>query len=245
MLCIFASIIEGIRFGVVSLFFMSLTAVIFIVIDNPKFDFKAKSLISLAIVILCSLPLTQNIKSDTRWVTLIETIPIAMDTENNTFWRDENYNNVPKLTDGTDVNHSNYMRVAWAVKGIEFITNDIFGIGYGKNIFGHAIEKYEKNNTVRGWHSHSAIIDFTIGVGLIGLIIWLLFISKIIISSTSVFINSGNYFSLLTIFITSGFFIRSIIDSNMRDHMFKQFFLILGIALTLTFYEYKKKQKEL
>jgi O-antigen ligase len=130
------------------------------------------------------------------------------------------------------------MRIAWATKGLEYIKNDIFGIGFGRNVFGHAIQKYEKDfESVRGMHSHSGIIDFTIGVGIIGLVIWLFFVGRIVISSALVFVNSGHYFSLMSFFTTSGFFIRSIVDSNMRDHMFKQFFLILGIALTLAAFE--------
>jgi Ca2+-dependent lipid-binding protein len=43
-LCIFSSIIGGMRFGAISLFFMSLTAFIFIVIDNENFNKKAKGL---------------------------------------------------------------------------------------------------------------------------------------------------------------------------------------------------------
>jgi len=35
---------------------------------------------------------------------------------------------------------------------------------------------------VRGMHSHSGIIDFTIGVGIIGLVIWLFFVGRIVIS---------------------------------------------------------------
>ena len=134
------------------------------------------------------------------------------------------------------------MRVAWATKGVEYIKNDIFGIGYGRNVFGHAIKKYEKDfESMRGYHYHSGIIDFTIGVGIIGLVIWLFFVGRIVISSALVFVNSGHYFSLMSLFITSGFFMRSIVDSNMRDHMFKQFFLILGIALNLAAFENKKK----
>jgi O-antigen ligase len=125
---------------------------------------------------------------------------------------------------------------------VEYIKNDIFGIGFGRNVFGHAIQKYEKDlDNLRGYHSHSGIIDFTIGVGIIGLFLWLFFVGRIVVSSALIFVNSGHYFSLMSLFITSGFFMRSIVDSNMRDHMFKQFFLILGIALTLAAFENKKK----
>lgn len=239
-LCIFSSIIGGLRFGAISLFFMSLTALVLVVIDNDHFNNKAKASVSLAMLILCALPLLYNAKSDDRWLSLIETIPIAFDTENHTYWRDNE--KIPKLSNGDEVSHSNYMRIAWAVKGFEYIKNDLFGIGYGRNVFGHAIQKYEKSSEeIRGRHSHSGIIDFTIGVGLIGLAIWLFFMGRIIIISALSYLNSGNYFSLMTLFISSGFFIRSIVDSNMRDHMFKQFFLILGIAMTLAAYENNKK----
>ena len=84
------------------------------------------------------------------------------------------------LANGVQLNHSNYMRIAWAAKGVEYISKDIYGIGYGRNVFGHAIEKYDDNDSIRGWHSHSGIVDFTIGVGLIGLLLWISFISSVI-----------------------------------------------------------------
>ena len=242
LLCILSSIIEGMRFGAISLFFMSVTGGVFFIIDNSKFNVKIKSIIILIFLIICSLPLLHNAQNDARWSSLIETIPIALDTENNSYWMGDN-TKIPSLANGEIVKPSNYMRIAWASKAVEYISNDIFGIGYGKNIFGHAIEKYEEApESVRGSHSHSAIIDFTIGVGLLGLVIWLSFIIKIILSSAKLFINSGNYFALLSVFLTSGFMLRSIVDSNMRDHMFKQFFLILGIALTLSIYENNKNK---
>lgn len=244
VLCIFSSIIEGMRFGVISLFIMSLTGAFFFIFGNNKFDLKVKNFIALSLVIICSLPLFFNAKYDSRWSSLIETIPIAIDTEAHLYWQGVE-SNIPKLSNGEEVSHSNYMRIAWAKKGVEYIIKDIFGIGFGRNVFGHAIEKYENVDSIRGYHSHSSIIDFTIGVGLLGLILWLYFQISIILSSSILFIKKGNYFSLLTVFITSGFLIRSLVDSNMRDHMFKQFFLILGVSLTLAFYEYNKKQKEL
>lgn len=244
-ICIFSTVIGGMRFGAISLFFMSLTGFILIIIDNDHFNNKAKGFVTISILILCTLPLLYNAKSDERWLSLLETIPIAIDTENNTFWRDRQVENHPRLANGRQVNDSNYLRIAWAAKGVEYIKNDIFGIGYGRNVFGHAIQKYEKSSeSIRGNHSHSGIVDFTIGVGIIGLLFWVFFVAKIIVYSIKIFLKSGNYFSLLSLFITSGFFIRSIVDSNMRDHMFKQFFLILGISLTLAAYEFNKKMED-
>jgi len=240
LLSIFSSIIEGMRFGVISLFITSLTGALFLIIGNNRFSIKTKYFYALLLVFICSLPLIYNAKFDSRWSSLIETIPIAIDTEANLYWQGDK-NNIPKLSNGEEVSHSNYMRIAWASKGLEYISNDIFGIGFGRNIFGHAIEKYEVANSIRGYHSHSSIIDFTIGVGLIGLFLWLYFQFSIILSSTVRYIYHGNFFALFTVFITSGFLLRSLLDSNMRDHMFKQFFLILGISMTIAFYGHNKK----
>lgn len=240
ILCIFSSIIEGMRFGVISLFFMGLAAGFFFIAINKKISLKVKYFFALSLLIFCSLPLILNSMNDSRWLSLVETFPIAMDTESNLYWQGDE-SNIPTLSDGKEVSHSNYMRIAWAVKGIEYISKDIFGIGYGKNAFGHAMEKYDGVNSARGYHSHSSIIDFTIGVGLFGLLLWCIFIGKVLHSCAKIFLNSEDYFSLLTIFITSGFFFRSLLDGNMRDHMFKQFFLLLGVSLMLTLYEKTKK----
>jgi len=45
------------------------------------------------------------------------------------------------------------------------------------------------------------------------------------------FKRSYNYFAILTLFVTMGFVGRSFVDANMRDHMFLQFMMILGICL--------------
>ena len=177
ILCIFSSIIEGMRFGAISLFFITGASLVFLTYDNKKLNKKFKTFLSLSLLIICILPLLFNAKSDERWASLIETISVASSDTSN-YWmikeKDWDVREVPKLASGELVSHSNYARIAWIVKGFEYISKDVFGIGYGKNIFGHAIEKYEDNfntwrvesviTTVRGMHSHSSIIDFTIGV---------------------------------------------------------------------------------
>ena len=51
------------------------------------------------------------------------------------------------------------------------------------------------------------------------------------------FKSTRSYFSLLTLFVTMGFVGRSFVDGNMRDHVFLQFMLILGISLFFLFQE--------
>lgn len=87
---------------------------------------------------------------------------------------------------------------------------------------------------LEGGHSHSSIIDFTIGVGVIGLIAWMFFIYKVFQYAFIEYKMSRSYYSIFIILIVFDFFIRSFVDSNMRDHVFQEFMLIIGIALTLS-----------
>jgi O-antigen ligase len=186
---------------------------------------------------LISIPIIFNAINDPRWNSLIETIPIAFDTDTNMHWSDRS-KKLPKLSNGEPVSGSNYLRLAWLAKSLEYIKKEpLIGIGYGRNSFGHAIQKYEGIDSARGKHSHSGILDFTISTGLIGLMLWLVFIGLIVAFSLKRFLIDSSYFALVSFFITTGFFFRSIVDSIMRDHVFQQFMLMLGIFLAFLVYE--------
>jgi len=235
--CLLSSMIEGIRFGVVSLFFLGVSATVLFLLNNDSFVKKSKWIFSIAFITLISIPIIFNAINDPRWNSLIETIPIAFDTDTNMHWSDLS-KKLPKLSNGELVAGSNYLRLAWLAKSLEYIKKEpLIGIGYGRNSFGHAIQKYEGIDSARGKHSHSGILDFTISTGLIGLMLWLVFIGLIVAFSLKRFLIDSSYFALVSFFITTGFFFRSIVDSIMRDHVFQQFMLMLGIFLAFLVYE--------
>lgn len=232
---VFSSLVEGMRNGSVAVVFLGTMGVIFFLYNNKNYSKKIKTILSFVIIISLSVPIIYNLKKDTRWKTLIDTIPIAMDTKANKHWLNKKKYKIPKLENGKDVSGSNYLRVAYAYEGSKLIIENPMGIGFGRNAFGHGLEmKYGEG---RGKHSHSSVIDFTIGVGIPGLIIWLAFIFMIIKTSIKLFKENIGYFSMLTFFLTTGFVTRSLVDSNMRDHMFAQFMILFGISLVLMFKE--------
>ena len=106
------------------------------------------------------------------------------------------------------------------------------GVGYGRNAFGHALElRHPEAPARRGAHAHSAILDLTIGVGIIGTFLWLFCVFVIIRSAVKELQSSYNYFAIIVLFLTMGFISRGLVDANMRDHVFLQFMLILGISI--------------
>ena len=54
------------------------------------------------------------------------------------------------------------------------------------------------------------------------------------------FKKSYNFYAILTLFLTMGFVGRGLVDANMRDHMFVQFMLLLGISLYFMIIEKNK-----
>lgn len=239
VLLILSTFIEGMRHGVVSLAFTGLATVFFYLYNNSNHSKRYKGVIGLLLVLLFSTPLAYNLKYDQRWQTLLETIPIALDTDSHKFWQGDQYD-LPRLASGHQVSASNYQRMAWIKKGVEYIAHDPVGIGFGRNAFGHAVQMYENEDLARGKHAHSSIIDFTVGVGIVGLIMWLIVVSYVIIFFLRSFKDRMDFYSMSGALFVSGFFFRSMVDSNMRDHIFQQFFLILGVILVLLIFEQLK-----
>ena len=239
-LTIIATLIETVRLGDITLVFLGFASSIVFLYKNNKYSLKVKSIITTTMFLVLTLPLIYNIQTDPRWIRLTETIPVAVDTAaSNMHWRDPSLFPAPTVASGSLAGNSNYMRIAWARQSVHHIRTDPLGIGFGRDAFGHVLEANHplRRNMkgYRGMHSHSGILDLTLGVGVPGLLLWSLFIYTASSNSFRKFKESFNYFSLLSLFLIMGFYGRSVVDSNMRDHMFLQFMLILGISLAHMF----------
>jgi len=126
------------------------------------------------------------------------------------------------------------------MKAVEYIWEEPMGVGFGRNAFGHAMEKRHGALAERGGTAHSSILDLTVGAGVVATFLWLLFVYRVIKPAIKKFEKNYDYFALLTLFITMGYVGRSFVDANMRDHMFLEFMIILGISLFYMFLERDK-----
>jgi hypothetical protein len=195
-----------------------------------------RRLIASSLIVILTIPLAHNISTDSRWEKLFETIPMAVNTSNSLHWLNRSLPG-PKTESGYEVIGSNYERVAWAAKAVEYVIDEPQGIGFGRNAFGHAMEMRHPELANRGSHTHSSILTLAVGAGIVAVLLWLIFVFIIVKSAIKEFKSTYNYFSILTLFVTMGFVGRSFVDGNMSDHMFLQFMLILGISLLFLFKE--------
>ncbi len=229
-LTILSSVVEAMRNGSVAIVFIATTGIFFMLYKNHTIKKSYKIMLSVFIVLFLSAPLLYNLKTDPRWQTLIQTIPIALDTKNNLYWLDGKKYPMPKLKNGKPVNDSNYSRIAWFKVGFMYSLKHPLGIGYQRNSFGYAMQKlYGKHARST---SHSGLIDWLIGMGYPGIILWVsivLLLFKLIIDS---FKSNYSYFSIASFFILTGSMSRFIVDPILRDHMFLTFMLLLGVLIS-------------
>lgn len=173
------------------------------------------------------------VDSDARWQKLIQSIPVALDTETHRVWltRDGKY---PLMSDGQQVDISAYERLAWGKEGIKLVADQPLGSGYNRNAYGDRIDdKYDRQGIYRGGHAHSGVIDFTIANGLPGLFIWLGLLASLFWIGWCAFRGGSVALGLTLMFLISGFMGRSLVDSNIRDHVLQQFMFLVGLLYGL------------
>ncbi|MCH9646130.1 MAG: hypothetical protein K0U08_05765 [Proteobacteria bacterium] len=239
--CIFSTFVEALRLGDIALVFLGIGSSMAFLYKNNQYSVGVKRFIATSLIIVLTIPLAYNLNTDPRWAKLIETIPLAMDTSNSMHWLDRSQS-VPKTESGYEVKGSNYERIAWVMKALEYSIEEPMGVGFGRNAFGHAMEDRHGALAKRGGTAHSSILDLTVGAGVFATLLWLFFVYRVAKVAVNQFETDYDYFSLLSLFLIMGYVGRGFVDANMRDHMFLQFMIILGISV---YYMIVKKDKTL
>jgi len=228
--CIFSTFVEALRLGDIALVFLGIGSSMAFLYKNNQYSAGIKRLVATSLIIVLTIPLAYNLNTDPRWAKLIDTIPLAMDTSNSMHWLDRSQE-APKTESGYEVKGSNYERIAWAMKALEYSIEEPMGVGFGRNAFGHAMEDRHGALATRGGTAHSSILDLTVGAGVFATLLWLFFVYRVAKVAVNHFETDYDYFSLLSLFLIMGYVGRGFVDANMRDHMFLQFMIILGISV--------------
>lgn len=195
--------------------------------------FKTLGVVTLGLVLLTAAA-SAFWKSDLRWARFAETLPVAWDTENHRSWISSNIEPYPLLSDGQPVDGSAYDRIAWIKEGTKLAIANPLGTGLNRAAFFDGIDrKYDLGGTVRGGHAHSGVVDFAIANGFPGLALWLIFLASMAWIGWKTFRDGSIAVGLVLMFLISGFFARSLVDSNIRDHVLQQFLFMVGVFLLL------------
>ncbi|MGD0283134.1 MAG: O-antigen ligase family protein, partial [Dissulfurispiraceae bacterium] len=230
------SYLEAVRNGTVSAVLLLFAFILLYFLKSDR-SIKKVALISSVIMLLFLYGYASSVSPHStqghRWKTFLETLPLALDTQNNKAWLNPKKYPYPKMKNGETVIDSNYERIAWIKEGVVWTWENPLGAGFGRNAFAHAMKRKYADEDVIAAHSHSGVVDLAIGTGVPGLLLWLLFIGYLMLHAIKKFRSRESYYGLLLFFITADFFMRSLVDSILRDHMLQMFLFIAALLYVL------------
>ena len=173
-------------------------------------------------------------KTDPRWQSFIETVPIAWDIDHDLLWLSSDSSNLPLTPSGNQVELSAYNRIAWAHEGWRMLMEHPWGIEISRYTFREL--ELAKYGHAGMWHSHNSWIDFGLNVGIPGLLLWATFLVLLVRNGWRKWKNQKEPFGLALVILVIMFAFRGLFDSIFRDHMTPQFMLVAGLLIgTLAF----------
>lgn len=131
-----------------------------------------------AILAITAIGVKKHVDSNPAWLTLWSNIKVGVDIDRVENWKNVEIYSLPINELGVHVDGSTYERTAWAMAGLRLISENPQGYGLIHHSFGAlAIKKWtdfsKPDGKTRG-ATHSGWIDFTLGLGIPGLLLVLI-----------------------------------------------------------------------
>ena len=177
LLTLFAEYFANTKNGFVVLAFVSAIFVFDLIRSTGKSQGKHIFIwpFLLALLIITAFGVKKHLESNEAWRMLWPDIKVGFDIDHHEYWKNRDVHPLPTNEYGVAVNGSTYERIAWATAAIQLIKENPQGFGLIHHSFGAlAIEKwpdfYKPIGKMRG-ATHSGWIDFTLGLGIPGLLL--------------------------------------------------------------------------
>lgn len=255
LLALTSSLLAGARNGIIGIVFLSLSAISLLIFDQhhrlgPRRTVAAAAAIILGITALG----IASYRTDPRWQSFVETVPLAWDIDQSDAWMDGDLYGRPMLSECRHLEHgawrcyraecrptlpecryveaSAYLRIAFIRAGLRLIDEHPLGYGYGRNAFVHALRQHYPSAQLG--HAHSGWIDLGLSGGIPALILWAAFLGSLMWRGWRTFFDKANSHGLLLFFLATGYAGRMMLDSVNKDHMLQMFMFLAGLLLILT-----------
>jgi O-Antigen ligase len=180
-------------------------------------------------------------KTEPRWQGFVETIPIAWDIDHDLLWLKADAVGLPKTSNGTSVDPSQYYRIAWLHEGWRMLLAHPWGIEISRDTF-HQLE-LGKHGHAEMSHSHNGWIDLGLNVGVLGMLLWGGFLWLLARTGWQSWQDYKNPLGLALTLMTIMFVVRAMLDSVFRNHIIEQFALVAGLIFTTILYEHYDESK--
>ncbi|SCK15099.1 O-antigen ligase [Vogesella sp. LIG4] len=228
LLLLLVSLMAGARNGLIGMVYLAFSMLgVFLYWERKRLGWKKTVLIIAAICAAIGGMASYAYHKDTRNLIFIGSADMGWHYQTSKGWlRVEDY---PKMASGQMVDPSAYERVAWISRGLDLIRDNPLGYGYGRNAFTRSLTHIGVENKVG--HSHSGFIDLGVGLGIPGILLWLLFCLSLMFTGLRRFVREQNTTGLVLALVVGGFVGRMLIESIQRDHLLHLFLFIVGALL--------------
>jgi hypothetical protein len=174
-LCIYAFYLLGSKNGIAdSIIIFLVFSLLFlykIFSGKIKLNLKIITFIAASLLILLTI-LSSHLQKYRSWEMLVHDAKIGLQIDRYDHWKYSGKKGYPENDLYTPVTNTNYERMAWAVVGINLIGKNPLGYGLVERSFADLTKiKWPESELDQ---SHSAWIDLTLGIGVVGIIAVLL-----------------------------------------------------------------------
>ena len=169
-----------------------------------------------------------QLKTDPRWARFVESSSYSFQTDTVLSWLDPKRYPYPILSDGQPLDASAYERTAWIIVGMKLSAEHKLGVGFTRKAYTNTVmDKY--GVLVR--HSHSGLVEYTLGMGWPGIALWAVFLLMVFSLGLRRLLRKHDTLALASMFLVSGFAGRMVIENITRDHMIEMFMFLIGVML--------------
>jgi O-Antigen ligase len=212
--------------------FMGLACALLLLFFKNKRQILFSTLLMGSIIAFLVIFILYDAKYEGKLANLKNDFVISLNIEKNKTWsRSNDVAGVPDPIDinGRTVNLSTYERTSWLIKGSQLIIEHPLGTGFSWSAFKYYMTKQYPGSTVE--KTHSAWLDFALGVGLPGLFLtW----STIFLILKKAFrqLKSPNHgaHSWIIIFVVIGISLFWVVGEVSEREFIEHFFFVLALS---------------
>lgn len=167
----FVFYVENIKNGVVYGTLLLVIFAVLLLLVNFKQHWQKKVLFTGLTSALVLIFLAKHIEQNESWKTFRADARIALNTDSYDHWKFMGDKGYPNNEAGKIVSISNYDRMAWGKIGLSLFPDNLLGYGLIEESFGGLTKQKWPESYLR--QSHSGWLDFTLGMGIPGLVmVW-------------------------------------------------------------------------
>lgn len=129
------------------------------------------------------------------------------------------------------MNHSNGCRASYFHQGWKLVAEHPTGMGPRKEAFRYVLRRDTQDNRINIPHSHYGLIEFGIQNGIAGIAGWLILLAGCWYVGWREFRHGNTMVGMFLLLFTIGFFSRTMVDHNLKDHYLEQYLLLTGLLI--------------